>query len=775
MKRLLYFLALAGIGMLAGCANLEEEIQELKTRVATLENAQISTIDDQIAAIERTVKTLTEAQESLEKKDSELLNLIKTLQASADASDEQFSAIQDALKTLTAVHESLAEKDKELATLIDGLRTYIDESLSKEKDWIKATYCTLEQYQAMADEVASLKETIRATYCTLEQLQALADEIASLKENMEDTYATLEQFKNLSEEVAALKSQFNEAGKEYDDKLAALDNAVKAWVGEALSGYYDMAAMDAKLAALATKEEVLENVEAVKKDIADTKEQITEAKEQIAELKEQLTDAYKQAIAEAIETNNGVIDEKIAQEVGKALNRIEIEAAVLRDRINRLELRIDDLDERVENLEDEVAGLRISDMVFGFVLYTQKDTITKGLKFPITFRVNPSGVPFTQDMLVLDNMSTTKYLVVEEDTKASYITESKNFYVDSLGMTRNAANEETEGQYFARLGTRETRNLIDDSIFSLVGAYRDKEDVVQYVSTNPFQLVMMPTPEEGLSPWYYAHGNATRLAQVIVPAVPATDTTPAQDAKSYFKEELGSISFSLDSRTYKQENGDARQTYSTRKYIRTLAFEGDSKEDSIVIFQPLKDSGFVRFIPDTSKAVWAALLDTTKITSLKVKGKIHAVDRFGGSSTFPVEMTWYSRHRDTLDIVKNASEFYEADGVTKKPFIMDLESEFEKHGYYYAQVDAARRKVVENFIVSGNTGGRIRFGHDLNAGEKQIVTALANPIVGKASLPGTYILNLVNTVKAVPYEGDTDKSEEQIMTVITIRLTIKAD
>jgi len=70
-------------------------------------------------------------------------------------------------------------------------------------------------------------------------------------------------------------------------------------------------------------------------------------------------------------------------------------------------------------------------------------------------------------MVVLDNMSSKKFLYTPE-SRASYITESKNFVADSLGKSRNAANEETDGQYVLRLKTTETRNLIDDNVFSLV-------------------------------------------------------------------------------------------------------------------------------------------------------------------------------------------------------------------------------------------------------------------------------------------------------------------
>ena len=81
-----------------------------------------------------------------------------------------------------------------------------------------------------------------------------------------------------------------------------------------------------------------------------------------------------------------------------------------------LETDLSDVKERLSAQESSVAGLKVNDHPFGFVLFTQRDTITKGLKLPVTFRVNPSGIPFAQDMVALDNMADTPYLLVEERT-----------------------------------------------------------------------------------------------------------------------------------------------------------------------------------------------------------------------------------------------------------------------------------------------------------------------------------------------------------------------
>ena len=657
MKRCLFFLLAIPL-LLAGCRDLNSELDDIKSRLTELEGTRISSIYEQINQIKTTIQSLEDAKATLEGKDTELDAMIKKLQ------------------------------------------TYVDESLSKESDWIKATYATLDQYMALSNEVAALKESLTT--------------------------------------------------EDGGSKLAALENSLKSWVGEALTGYYDIATMDAKLSALATQESVQKDMEKVRSEIG--------------QAKEEMTAAYKKAISDAIESNNGVIDRKIAEEIGKVQARLDKALADINAKIDGLELRI-------KALEELTAGLKVSDSVFGFVLYTQIDTISKGLKFPVTFRVNPSGVPFTQDMVVLDNMSSTKYLVMEEETRASYITESKNFYVDSLGKTRNAAEQEMDGQYFIRLGNKETRNLIDDNLFSLVGAYKDKEGVVQYVSSNPFKVVMMPNPGEGLTPWMYGRGNVTRMKQIIIPS-----EKEGEDATIRYEKELGAICFSLDPRTYKQENGDARQTYSTRKYIRQLSFEPATAADSLVVFMPVRDSGFVRFLPDTSKAEMRALMDTTQLRSITVRGKIHALDRFGGAAEFPVEMTWYSEFRDTLTVEKKAADFFTTDSegkVVRKGVLLNMEDEFKKLGYYAYEASAVRRKTINNFMTNGSSTRFILYNNtEAASDEERTVTATIRGMGPKESMPGTYYLSVVNIVNISPNKDAPTFEEEQISAVLTIKLIV---
>lgn len=398
-----------------------------------------------------------------------------------------------------------------------------------------------------------------------------------------------------------------------------------------------------------------------------------------------------------------------------------------------------------------MAGLKVSDHPFGFVLFTQRDTITKGLKLPVTFRVNPSGIPFAQDMVALDNMADTPYLLVEESTKASYVTPSKNFQIDSLGKTRNAAKEETDGQYFVRLKTTETRNMIHDNTFALIGAYKDKEGKEQLVSTQPFNIVMMPTPEEGLTKWHYSHGNVTYIEDKTTETKdPVTGESKNISTK---EEKLGVITVSFDPRTYEDPVGKGRQYYTTKKYIYQMSFEGDSKADSIVLFMPNRDSGFVRFMPDTTKA-----------STLTVKGKIHAYDRYGGSSSFPVEMTWHSRYTDTLTVNYKLSDFYE--NGTRKSVEFSLADEFKKLGYDTDEAASLPRIFMDKFYRTTH-GSRVMFSLTGDNG----TTCRMSYYGSHETLPGTYRAVVGCFLRVAPLPSPT-YSVQQIYIPINVILTI---
>lgn len=264
-------------------ATITAKIIEIEARLTLIES-NIATINGQITGINSTLTTLKSTAQSL--------------QEAIDALGAEDTAIRTALS---------AQKD-ELEAKIAALETYVRQSLSANKDWAKATFSTLSQFNALSDLVATLQETLAG----------------------------------LSESIDVVKAQ--EVLDKVAGDMAALEASMKLWVNEQLTGYYTIAQMDAKLAALAAS---ISNG-----DSANAKE-IANLRDALAQQKTEITGAYQAAISSAINDNNGVINERIANEVAALNARITQEVETINAKISALEARIIAL----ENELAEVLGM----------------------------------------------------------------------------------------------------------------------------------------------------------------------------------------------------------------------------------------------------------------------------------------------------------------------------------------------------------------------------------------------------------------------------------
>ena len=280
MKKILLLLAVAAM-VLSGCGKIEESIDALSNRIDKLEQS-VPTIEEQISSIQESINALEEV-------DTQLKESIKALEASDKATVEEIAALKDA--------------DKAIEAKIEELKKYVDDVLKSTKDWVSATFATLEQLNALSGEVAALKSLVDA---------------------------------NKTEAAANLANA-----------ISNLEISLRSWVGEQLANYYTIAEIDAKIATL-------------EKAIADgdkaLQQQLNDLKTQLESAKKELTEAYKKAIEEAITTNNGVINAKIASEIAAVNKRIDKEVATINAKIANIESRLDALEDKVNDLEDKITG-----------------------------------------------------------------------------------------------------------------------------------------------------------------------------------------------------------------------------------------------------------------------------------------------------------------------------------------------------------------------------------------------------------------------------------
>lgn len=376
MKKLLPLL-FSGL-LLLGCNKTDERIDELTDRVDKLENTSLPTISQQIEAIQKTLPQLQQA-------DSEIKNYIATLQDKVSTLEQSISDLEDKIEelgqnsqpglsditeqlnsyklevqgkidTINALIESLQAADESLEQKIADL----DNKVDAQRNWVETTFATLEQYNGLVDDIASIRTGIETINQDLADMETRLNE--KIKTDIAAAVAGLES--DIQEQVTEITDAYTAAiGTAREEITAAYTSAIssaiddcvasmKSWVNEKLANYYDIAAIDAKIELL--QEAIAEGDAAADEKLAS---EIAAVNKAIETAKSELTEAYQEAITSAIETNNGVIDTKIAQQIQSVNNRIDEEVQMLTTRIDDIERRLSELEDKVDDMADEIAAL----------------------------------------------------------------------------------------------------------------------------------------------------------------------------------------------------------------------------------------------------------------------------------------------------------------------------------------------------------------------------------------------------------------------------------
>ena len=188
-------------------------------------------------------------------------------------------------------------------------------------------------------------------------IEALEERIAALEEYiagggegswMDATYATLDMYEEtiallaeLQAEIDALKDQNDAQYKDVLDSIEKSVDSMKSWVNELLTGYYDIATIDAMFAKL---------LEGLSAEDATIRSEIEALRNELDKQFDDMEDAYRDAIREAIEENNGRLSEQLTKEIEAVNSRID-------DEVEKLNKRLDDIEDRLSKLEGSVSDL----------------------------------------------------------------------------------------------------------------------------------------------------------------------------------------------------------------------------------------------------------------------------------------------------------------------------------------------------------------------------------------------------------------------------------
>ena len=410
---------------------------------------------------------------------------------------------------------------------------------------------------------------------------------------------------------------------------------------------------------------------------------------------------------------------------------------------------INDTKLRQEELDEKLEGLKKSTTPFMLVMVDAPiDTTVKGLDFTSRFRVNPSGVALTKDMIALDCVSSKRFYSTPPRTKASYVRASESFSLKDLVVDKNAAGEPTEGQYVATLTSASGETVWDESRMAFVGAYLDQEGKTQLVSSDIFQTVMMPLPHEGLDAWMYPHATLY--------------------IKKDQKDTLGCVYMPLDGKAFTSTQESESRFYSAQNLIGA-SFAPDEGCTAPIILKFNEKDHYLQFIPDTTgNETWRALQDTTVLKRQDVTGTLILKDRWNGESHLPLKMSWYNKRQVTLDFEVSAEDIVEGLKV-------DLTDALKPYGMVQEDVIDLPRFIPAMGGEGGEDDGNLTFVIEQSEGrlllDQTTIQLVDTPIPGR-----TYVTSggIVYGVILTTLQHDSDMVPCTSIN-LELRVTIKKE
>ena len=231
---------------------------------------------------------------------------------------------------------------------------------------------------------------------------------------LETTYATIDMYKEtvtilavLQSEIDAMKGELSASQvklhEEVKQNIADSFISIKGWVNEQLTGYYDIAAVDAI---------ILQLQKQIEDESAEVRADVLSMREELEEQMSDLENTYKDVIREAIEKNNGTLTD----ELFKSIEKVNTDLQKSLSDINR---RLDDIENRLSKLEGTVSELlkRIQSITYVPIYADNKARVI----FP---NEDTSGGTLQLDFIITDESVVTELAKVFKDVvkvRAMYI------------------------------------------------------------------------------------------------------------------------------------------------------------------------------------------------------------------------------------------------------------------------------------------------------------------------------------------------------------------
>ena len=520
------------LSMSFGCTDYSPDLDEVEKRLDGIEDNRIASIDKQLKAINAAIP-------QLEKTDADLKKMIENLQTTADGLEKSIAengknisdlktdlekavedlknsdkadkeyvldslgkakavllALLESEKTemngkLTSVNNTISDlqkKDAELEKKISDLKAYADKELKGAKDWLSATFMTLDQYNSIVEQlgginggIAGLKTSManletRLTKKYSEDLKAAADgvksklagEVDGLNDRIDKEVSAIT--KAYTAAIAIFREEMDKWWSESLKKsIDDCETSMKSWVNSTLDGYWTIAQTKDSLKALnddienqleaqktflnglieanaadikALNDKLKELDEAVKKNSDD----IDAVNKALGEAMDELTDAYTDAITKAISEFEGTFSEEIKTRIASVNNSLETKNKAIESKVLSLEGSVSSLNDKLSEFLNASVSLRIQSVEW-FPLSTDgKETLyydkgdpdfpesesykyIKYIKFRFEVRPASEAANITEDLLSARLLYTKTRTTAGEDVELDITDFSNSFGV----------------------------------------------------------------------------------------------------------------------------------------------------------------------------------------------------------------------------------------------------------------------------------------------------------------------------------------------------------
>lgn len=402
------------IAALHGCKRYDKDIKRLEGRIDHIENTEINSLSQQVDAINKSLPQLQKADEELRGYITKLQETASELHKSIGETDEKIAKVRedleraisdaeagdaalreellsalrtaksDILSQLTAAKSdmqgqlgkieetisALQTKNAELEKKISELQAWTGGEIQKSKDWVTATFVTLEQYNSVTAEIATIRQSVESLNNSLSALETKLKETVS-----KEIESALEPIRNqissdiVSEVTVSYTTAISNAKAEVTEAYKAEIASSIASLESLLENLSDSLSVEIKDNA-ALIESVQSSLASLKKTQEANAAEVSALKKELAESKETMTEAYNKAIEAAINELGGKLTSDIKSEIENVNKLIDAKIA-------EVEQELAALDARVKLLEESIVSIKASLKSLMEELTAMKDQISK--------------------------------------------------------------------------------------------------------------------------------------------------------------------------------------------------------------------------------------------------------------------------------------------------------------------------------------------------------------------------------------------------------------